>query len=155
MLVEFTSAYLNLEGREGRGIVSAAEADTLKRQIAEQLQSFTDPQTGKTIVRRAYVASDVYLGPQTGNGPDIVLGMNVGYRVSWQTALGGAPAALLEPNRDAWTVDHLFDPSMVPGIFLSNLKPNRGEVAAQDVAATVLACSGVEPAVPTRGRSVL
>ena len=152
----FTSIYLNMAGREGQGIVSAgAEAEKLRQEIIERLIQLKDPDSDEPVVHRVYVGKEIYPGPQAENGPDLVVGFRPGYRASWQTALGGAPLELIEDNKTRWTGDHLFDPSFVPGILLSNQKINSTDPNVLDIAPTVLQALGLAKPTHLAGHSLL
>lgn len=133
--------YLNVKGREPKGIVEPSEMQSLMREIAKKLESDLDPKTGKPFVKGAYLADDLY--PEHGknlkpgerdNAEDIIIGFHEGYRVSWDTALGGihiklaesgeiVSADVIEPNLEKWSGDHCsVDPSVVTGILFSTLK---------------------------------
>ena len=77
---------------------------------------------------------------------DLVVGFEDGYRSSWQTAIGGSPAVLIEDNLKKWSGDHIIDPSIVPGILLTNFKINRDNPSLIDIAPTVLSCFGMQAA---------
>ncbi|MFZ2492671.1 MAG: nucleotide pyrophosphatase, partial [Thermoanaerobaculia bacterium] len=69
-----------------------------------------------------------------------------GYRVSWQTSLGGVQKELFEENRNVWSGDHCsVDPEVVKGIFFYNRKL---QVARDpyigDIYPTVLGLLGVK-----------
>jgi predicted AlkP superfamily phosphohydrolase/phosphomutase len=66
------------------------------------------------------------------------VGTNKGWRVSWQTALGAAPMAVIEDNRKRWSGDHMVDPGLVPGILFCNRKIATAEPTIYDIAPTVL-----------------
>ena len=112
--------YLNLKGRERLGVVRAEQVEQLKREIAEQLVDFVDPDTGAPVVLNVYDAADVYSGDETGHAPDLVIGYAEGYRASWQTALGGVPAPLVEDNLRNWSGDHCVEPTLVPGVLFTS-----------------------------------
>ncbi len=68
-----------------KGIVAPGpEKENLVREIARKLEALTDPKTGERAILQAYVATDVYHGPYVDKAPDIVLGFNRSYRISWQ-----------------------------------------------------------------------
>ena len=88
----FSSIYLNVKGREGSGIVQpGTEAEELAIRIARDLQSFTDPASSDRVIKQVYAADALYSGKYRAAAPDLVIGFNAGYRMSWQTAIGGAP----------------------------------------------------------------
>lgn len=138
--------YFNIRGREGQGIVN--EGDEYKRladELSAKLLTMTDPKTGQRIVSNVYKKYDVYSGPYMDNAPDLQVGFADGYRVSWQTSLGGSPAGLLYPNMRKWSGDHCsFDYQTIPGSLISNRKLTGGEQARIiDIAPTVLKYFGV------------
>ena len=73
-----------------------------------------------------------------------------GYRVSWQTALGGVPSEIVEDNLKPWSGDHCsLDPSVVPGIFFSSAPITADAPSMEDLYPTILAALGL-PARPIR-----
>ncbi|MCI0459304.1 MAG: alkaline phosphatase family protein [Gemmataceae bacterium] len=147
--------YVNLRGREAHGIVPPAEAEGLKRSIAEGLTGLTDPQRGQVAVRRVQTREEVYAGPYAGESPDLLVHFAEGYRVSWGTALGGVPAGCFEDNRKKWSGDHIIDPSLVPGVLLMN-RPFCGDGARLvDLAPTILSALGISPGAAMEGRTLL
>ncbi len=133
--------YINLKGREAHGIVNpGAEYDALKNELKQRLVQFTDPETGDRVVRRVVAREDVYRKFDPNLIPDLFVLNNNGYRVSWQTSLGGIPKDLLEVNKLPWSGDHCsLDPEIVKGIFFYNRKltTNRAPYIA-DIYPTVL-----------------
>ncbi len=142
--VGFNSIYINMKGREERGIVeSGEECRRLCDDIADKLRAFKDPKTGKNIVRSVYLGREIYTGEQVAAGPDLVVGLTLGYRAGGENVLGAAPRQVLEANDKAWSGDHLYDPHFVPGIFFSNMKIRRDNPSLVDIAPSVLQCFGV------------
>jgi len=139
--------YLNMKGRESKGIVNPGpEAEALKAELKQRLTQFTDPETGEHPVRRVLAREEIYKQFDPNMIPDLFVTNNDGYRVSWQTALGGIPKNLLEPNKQVWSGDHCsVDPEIVKGIFFINRKlaTNRAPYIA-DVYPTVLGTLGVK-----------
>ncbi len=137
--------YFNLRGREGQGIVN--EGDDYRRltdELSAKLLTMTDPKTGQRIVRSVYKRDDVYSGPFMANAPDLQVGFEDGYRVSWQTSLGGSPPGLLYPNMKKWSGDHCsFDYQTIPGSLISNRKLSAEQASIVDIAPTVLKYFGV------------
>jgi predicted AlkP superfamily phosphohydrolase/phosphomutase len=141
----FSSIYLNLSGREGRGTVNPADAAALKAGIIKKLADMKDPETGEGIVRSVYDSKDIYSPDKIFDAPDLVIGFDAGYRMSWQTAIGGTPIPLVEINNKEWSGDHIVDPSLVPGIFFSNAALKKTDPTGFDIAPTVLAAFGIKP----------
>jgi predicted AlkP superfamily phosphohydrolase/phosphomutase len=152
----FSSIYLNLKGREGNGIIPpGSEAQALAKKIADDFKSFKDPEHMDRIVRNVYFPEQIYSGKYIENSPDLIIGFDSGYRMSWQTAIGGTPKAMLEPNLKKWSGDHIVDPEIVSGIFFSNQKINRTAVKSIDIAPTVLSAMGLAPPAEIKGKSLL
>ena len=88
--------------------------------------------------------------------PDLVVGFERGWRVSWQTCLGGGGAQVIEDNRLNWSGDHCsVDPSLVPGILFSTIPLQSKGAGVMDVAPTSLDLFGVKPPPGWDGRSLL
>ena len=112
---------------------------------------------GSKVVHEVYLGKDIYRGPTTAlYAPDLVVGFERGYRVSWQTTLGGGGEAVIEDNRFPWSGDHCsVDPSLVPGILLSNRKLTAEGASVLDIAPTVLDLFKVKAPPGWDGRSLL
>lgn len=140
----FGSIYFNIKGREKQGIVEAgSQAEALANKISDELVKLTDPQDGQRSVKNVYKRDSIYSGSQINNSPDLVIGFEDGYRSSWQTAIGGAPPILMEDNLKKWSGDHIIDPSIVPGILLTNFNIQKENPHQKDIAPTVLSCFGM------------
>lgn len=136
--------YVNQRGREREGIVNpGADSDNLIRELAQKLEQVVDPKTGERVILRAFVAKDVYRGPQIEHAPDIVLGFNYGYRISWGSPLGKFPKDVLEDNTEKWSGDHMAAPEIIPGILATNRKIRAESPALYDLTATILDIFGL------------
>lgn len=151
--VGFSSIYLNLRGREGRGTVEPEDAPRLQRRIADRLATLSDD--GRPAIERVYTRDELYHGPHTGDAPDLVVGFRPGYRTSWQTAVGGHPDSLIEDNRETWSGDHLVDPAHVPGILFADRPLAAADAGAADIAPTILRLLGLAPAAELDGHALL
>lgn len=150
------SLYINERGREGEGIVApGADKDNLVREISQKLEAATDPLTGERPVLRAFIAKDTYRGKNMEMAPDIVLGFNRGYRISWQSPLGGFPKEIVEDNNQKWSGDHMSAPDVLPGIAFCSRKFTADAPAIHDLTASVLGVFGVERPKDMIGRNVL
>ncbi len=136
--------YFNMKGREGKGIVSpGAEYTALADQLASDLLTMRDPTSGARMVRNVYKRDDVYSGPYLDNASDLQVGLEDGYRVSWQTSLGGTPPGIVYPNRKKWSGDHgAFDYANTEGVLISS-RTIAGATRIIDIAPTVLKYFGV------------
>ena len=132
--------YINLQGREANGIVRPGrQYEKLRDEIKEKLEAWVDAENGQKPVRRVYKREEVYKGFDPNLVPDLIVANNNGYRVSWQTSLGGIPKDLLEDNKKNWSADHCsLDPEITKGIFLSNLKFDVDEANIMDIFPTIL-----------------
>ena len=87
--------------------------------------------------------------------PDLAVHCAAGYRVSWESSLGGAPLGLFADNVKKWGGDHIIDPTLVPGVLFMN-RPFRTEGARLlDLAPTILAALGVAKGPAMEGESLL
>lgn len=140
--IGFGAIYVNQRGREAEGIVGGGEeTEKLKTEIENKLKAWQDEKTAQPVVKEIYRNEEIFRGPYAKDAPDLYIGFNTGYRASWQTALGAVPPVLLEDNIKEWSGDHLFDPSLVPGIFLSNQPLKKEPASLQDMADLVLELS--------------
>ncbi|RPI23776.1 MAG: nucleotide pyrophosphatase [Acidobacteria bacterium] len=135
--------YLNVAGREGKGIVPASEAQALKHEIIVKLRHLIDPESGTPAIRDVYDTRHIYRGPYASEGPDLIVGFAPGYRVSWASVTGAVSPCLFEDNVKSWSGDHCLNPPDVPGIFFTNRKIKAGSVSIMDVGPTVLDLFGV------------
>lgn len=149
------SIYLNLAGREGNGIVAARDGEALAQRICEQLVELQDPADGRAPIVDAKTRSALYHGPFAQESPDVVVNFNAGYRVSWNTALGGFGEALIEDNRRRWGGDHIVAPLLVPGVLFSSRPLASAGAAMVDVAPTILEALGVPVPSAMEGTSLL
>jgi predicted AlkP superfamily phosphohydrolase/phosphomutase len=141
-----TGLFLNLQGREGSGIVSpGAEAEALKREIIGKLTGLVDDGTGEVGVREAFDTAALYDGPYRANAPDVLVGYNAGYRHSWNSATGVVAGPVFEDNVKAWSGDHCVDPRLVPGVLFSSRKIDARDPSLVDIAPTALRTFGIEP----------
>ena len=137
--------YLNLKGREGRGSVEPGEARAVQDDLAARLLTMTDPETNARMVDAVYKRDEIYTGEFVGNASELQVGLAEGYRVSWQSTLGGSPPGLVYPNMKKWSGDHgSYDYKTTPGVLISS-HPVPTDVVTQiiDIAPTVLKYFGV------------
>jgi len=148
--------YVNVKGRESRGIVApGAEVAALKRELIQRFGAVEDPATGKRIVHRVYTREELYKGPYFEEAPDLVVGFERGYRVSWQTSLGGIPREVIEPNERRWSADHCsVSPEEVPGVLFSTRPIQASSPRIEDVAPSVLRRLGITPPSDMDGKDL-
>lgn len=148
--------YLNLAGREPRGIVAPEDADALLARIRERFLALRD---GDTVVgASARSMKDTYAGPDPWGSAeyacaDLMLGFAEHYRVAWTSVEGNLRLAesdrgrvvlggLFQDNTSPWSGDHASnDPNVVTGVFFMNRKVRTEDGApfsVLDIAPTVL-----------------
>jgi predicted AlkP superfamily phosphohydrolase/phosphomutase len=131
--VGLNSIYLNVAGREGQGVVQAAEVEGLLEGLSQQLSTWKDAD-GQSVVQRVRLKHETYSGPYTRFGPDLVVGYAPGFRASPETGLGKIPGRVLEPNRDHWGADHCMDADAVPGVIFANRDlGDFGDISFRDI----------------------
>ncbi|MBU1913481.1 MAG: alkaline phosphatase family protein [Candidatus Omnitrophica bacterium] len=141
--IGFGGIYINQEGRERYGIVKPGqETGLLKKELAEKLKEWHDDKYNKKVINNVYTREGIFRGPYTKNAPDLYIGFNIGYRASWQTALGAVPENTMEDNLKKWSGDHLFDPELIPGIIMSNKKIIKKSPSIYDIVPTLLKAMG-------------
>jgi predicted AlkP superfamily phosphohydrolase/phosphomutase len=123
--VGLTSIYINLEEREGQGIVPVSEKDVVRSALKEDLLRWIGPD-GRNVCTDVWFGDDVFKGPFTPYGPDLVVGYNTGYRASPETGLGEWELDAIIRNQDHWGADHCQDPSLVQGVLFTNFKLGEG-----------------------------
>ena len=137
--------YLNRKGREAQGIVDpAAEAPRLREEIAAKLLGLEDPGRSAPVIKQVYNATTFYAGPYKNDAPDLLIGYHIGYRASWQTAVGEVTDRVLHDNIKAWSGDHCIDQSLVPGILFCNRMVPDENPRLLDIGPTILNMFGVE-----------
>ncbi|HYQ96108.1 MAG TPA: alkaline phosphatase family protein, partial [Candidatus Eisenbacteria bacterium] len=148
--------YVNLKGRERLGIVEPGKPyEDVREELVKGFSGLRDPDTREPVVRRVYRREELYSGPYFDEAPDLVVGFERGYRVSWQTSLGGIPPEIIEPNERRWSADHCsVDPDLVPGVLFSSRVIDATSPAIIDIAPSVLKRMGITPPASMDGRDI-
>ncbi len=137
--------YLNIQGREAQGIVEPGEeASKLRDELCQKLGGLKDPETGETAILRVFNSLKFYQGPYRTEAPDLMIGYNEGYRVSWEAAIGDITDRVFHDNTKAWSADHCLDPAIVPGMFFCNRQVEAENLRIMDLAPTTLQLFGVD-----------
>jgi predicted AlkP superfamily phosphohydrolase/phosphomutase len=145
--IGLTGIFLNIKDKYAQGIVEPGEeAEELREEIAGRLAAVLDPENGAKAIKRVYQAPKVYRGPYKEQAPDLVVGYERGYRVSWEAAIGKTTREVFHVNTKAWSGDHCVDPSVVPGVLFCNRPVEAANPRLLDIGPTVLEMFGV--AVP-------
>ena len=137
--IGFGAVYVNQRGREKNGIVEPGrETEALKQEIKKGLQEWRDEKDGSAVVNHVYERQEAFWGEHADETPDLYVGFSIGYRASWQTALGAVPEILVEDNLKKWSGSHLFDPALIPGVLFCNRPVTKDKPSILDIAPTVL-----------------
>jgi predicted AlkP superfamily phosphohydrolase/phosphomutase len=147
--------HLNVVGRDAQGIVEPSAAQALKDELLSKLEQLVDPVTQEKPLARVFDSQAIYQGPYQKNAPDLVLGFQVGYRISRQAARGLVGEQIFDDNRSLWSGDHCFAPAQVPGVLLCNRALTDGPAHLRDIAPTVLNAFGVPSPSHFEGHSLL
>lgn len=150
--VGLVGIFLNLEGREAQGIVAPGAAAALKEELAGKLGGLCDGES--VAINEVWDTDRLYVGPYKGNAPDLLVGYNHGYRISWDCASGVVAGEVFEDNVKAWSGDHIVDPRIVPGIVLASHPIAADDPHIVDLASTALTMFGVEPPGYMEGRPI-
>jgi predicted AlkP superfamily pyrophosphatase or phosphodiesterase len=174
--------YINLQGREPNGTVSAGEYLTLQQQLMGALREFSDINPNYAMHRRSLPIFDqVFARPTNGDAPfglassrfigqdsgDVYATLSLGYNFDGTQSpvvrrLGDDPATpavplLSVPN---FYGAHGYDPRLreMSAIFLAAgphvCRDDLEEVRNIDIAPTILAILGVPPADTVQGRAI-
>jgi predicted AlkP superfamily phosphohydrolase/phosphomutase len=136
--------YLNVKGREKRGIVTRAEVESSKAELRARLLAVRD--AGRKPVAKVDDGDALFRGPRRHAAPDLVVSLADGYRVSWESVLGGFADAVFADNRGVVSGGHAsVSAAAAPGLLFSNLKLAAADAAVEDVGPTVLRVLGLEP----------
>jgi predicted AlkP superfamily phosphohydrolase/phosphomutase len=147
-----TGVFLNLAGREAHGIVDPQAAGALKAELISKLSGLRDQARDAVAIREAFDTAAIYAGPYTSNAPDLLIGYNAGYRISWDGATGIVAGPVFDDNTRAWSGDHCVDPRLVPGVFFCNRRIETKQPALIDIAPTALRLFGIQPPAYMDGR---
>ena len=149
--------YLNLKGREGSGILEqgSGEAEKVRCAIQNGLAALPDQETGRPAIRSVSRKEELYSGPHVGESPDLLVNFCPGFRVSWQSSLGGFSHSLFENNTRRWSGDHIMDPDAVPGILFLNQPVVHNHAQIVDLAPTILKYLNVSDHQSMEGKSLL
>jgi predicted AlkP superfamily phosphohydrolase/phosphomutase len=83
------------------------------------------------------------------------VGMEEGYRVSWQTTLGGSPQGIVYPNMKKWSADHGgYDFAITSGVLITNRRVAAAAPSIMDIAPTVLRYFGVPVPADIDGKAL-
>jgi len=70
-----TGIYINLKGRDSKGIVKAEDYNDVRNSIIEKLAKLVDPRTGESLSPKLFKKEHIYHGEHIDSAPDIVIWM--------------------------------------------------------------------------------
>ena len=147
--------WLNLEGREPEGMVKPEQADELMSEIRAHLLALEHE--GNKVVRSVERSSEIYSGDRVGEASDLVVGFERGFRISWNSCLGGIDEPRIFENKTRWSGDHCsVDPTLVPGVLFCSRKlaDEARSAHVEDVFPTVRGLLGLEVSPGLDGRNL-
>ncbi len=150
----FNGLYLNLEGREAEGIVTADEAAPLIRELVRGLEGWVDPDNGRSGIYQVDRASDVYSGDRLAEAPDLVVGYDIGYACSDESTLGEITEGVVEDNTTRWSGNHLGAAELFPGMLLMDRKLATTGHDLTDLPVSILEHFGLPPGEGMVGESI-
>lgn len=113
------SLYINLKGRERKGIVPVEQVEALGLELKSRLAKWKGPDK-RSVLSNIMMRHEAFSGPLLRFGPDLVLGYAPGYRASSETGLGKWEDETIQVNNDHWGADHCIDPDAVPGVIFAS-----------------------------------
>ena len=151
--------YLNLRGREGQGIVNpGSEAQEIEDEIINGFMAWRDPKNGNEVVSKVYRSRDEQWGPFMNRAPELIVGLQTGYRVSFSSLGTISLGDPIEDNNKKISGDHIsVDYALVPGSIFANIPLNlsKGTPHIMDITPTVLEYLGCPVPDDMDGRSLL
>jgi len=148
--------YINQKGREAKGkIHTGEETKALKREIIRKLDGLEDKERNAVAINKVFDRDELPSGPYLDNCPDLIVGYNEGYRISWDSVTGKVSDHIFEDNTKAWSGDHCIDARIVPGIFFCSKKINTKSPSIMDIAPTALELFGLQVPSHMDGHSLI
>jgi predicted AlkP superfamily phosphohydrolase/phosphomutase len=156
----FPAVYLNVAGREPRGVIASAELPRVRAQVRDALLSLRDPETGRAPVAKVHAREELFEGPHVARAPDLLLELNLVRGYSYNLLPSGAagePFARLAPAQYLGKKGRSLPGSHRARGLLIAAGPRvigRGQVelGIEDSSALVLARLGAAPPPGARGR---
>ena len=149
--------YINLKGREQKGIVTTGDFSAVRKRVMELFASLTDPVNGMPVFQRVLARTELSsLGLEHLNSGDVFAQATPGYNLDgWR-----GKRTIFEPSLDLG--QHGYDSSLpeMQALFIAagyGIKPVGGEirpVRVVDIAPTIAALLGFAPAPAVDGLAI-
>ncbi len=134
---------VNLSGREAEGIVDPADFERVRDQLADRVESFVDPRTGRKPVGKVWRREEIFKGRFAAQAPDLLLEASPLYSLTHARTM-------VEPA-DWLSGDHRMDGVLAA----AGPRVDRGNVPELarlvDLAPTILAAAGAPASVRHSG----
>ncbi|MFX0015390.1 MAG: alkaline phosphatase family protein [Promethearchaeota archaeon] len=133
--------YLNVKGREPRGMISPEDRLAVAKQLQSELLLMKDEETGERIFDQVYLREELYNGPFVQDAADLIcFNSEARYLIIRYLEFGGGKLSFPHP---VWSGAHRLN-----GIFILNgpgVKPQKytNELRIWDVSPTVMTLLGV------------
>jgi predicted AlkP superfamily phosphohydrolase/phosphomutase len=157
----FPAVYLNVAGREPRGIVPRGALPQMVQRVREGLLGLRDPATGRALVAKVHTREELFEGPFAERAPDLLLELSLvrGYSLNLLPSTPGSAAftSRLTPDQYLGKKGRSLPGSHRPRGLLIAAGPRvqgRGQIDVdiEDSSALVLARLGASPPPGARGR---
>jgi predicted AlkP superfamily phosphohydrolase/phosphomutase len=136
--------YVNLKGKFPLGAVDPADYRSVRDELKREMAEITVD--GKRIIDQVFEKEEIFSGPLLETAPDLCLLPIKGYD------LKGAVNKTVLADRDVFTGMHTRDDAL---FWIGSKTVRDGDATIYDVAPTILAALGEEPAPAMDGRSFL
>jgi len=152
--IGLNSVFVNLRGREKNGIVPAGdEQSRLLDEVTRALLELRDDEhPDATPIQTVVRVSERFPQADPEIAPDLIVGYGPGYRVGWESPLGGLGKQTIADNLDRWSGDHCVASDLVPGILVANRRLEVESPALTDIGPSILQLCGVGVPADMAGR---
>lgn len=157
----FPGFWLNVRGREPRGIVAPNDYERVRDAVIGAVLAWRDPTHGGRIVRHAWRREELYQGPYVEFAPDVILelALDGGYAYACGPSSGVEAGTLLSrvEGLRGGKLDGMSGSHRPEGIYMLSapgVSPGRRTADIADMGATILARLGVDVPGDLDGRPV-
>ncbi len=153
--VGLSSMYINMAGRESKGIVKRGDAKNLVAKVRDEMLGITNPATGEKVLDNIYTFEN-FTGESAANAPDFSMGYARYYQAAKSAAKGAVSDKRFTPNLDKWSGEHAAaDVARLPGVFFCNRKAQNTAPNIRDLGVTALRHLGVDVPADFEGEVIV